>query len=148
MTNFDGQAEAAAIFDRLKVLVGGRVYLDIPDDANLVKDPLGKIRPFIHLGFGDPIPATRGRSLGRENVQPYILPVSVTSAAASTTEAGSVAAGVRNLLIGWAPPLYNAGQMKGGTGRSLTRVDAQGAPTRRERVSNYELLVNLAPALG
>lgn len=142
MSNYDGSAECAAILARVKTLFGGRVGEEILTPP-AVSD--GSFKPYLIIQFGEPIPAGRGRSLGRETVQPHILPVLAMVVAPNSQMAREGAASVRNRLLDWEPAVGNAGPLTGGTGAPYPVQNLAGATIRIERVLRFECLINLSP---
>ena len=138
--------EAAAVIARLSTLAGGRVYDGVPDDTLLVFDPAtGKVRPFIVLSFGEPLPTAKGRGLGvTEAGQPHIMPLDVTYVAGTQAEARVLSAAGNALLIGWVPNSPNSGELIGVGGNSFTTLDALNKPTRYSRIRYMSCVINMA----
>jgi len=148
MSNYDGVNESATITAHIAGLCGGRLYDEIRSDAEVEKTSNGEIKPYIVHAFGSPVPSVRGRGVGGERTQPYILPCDFMIVAANVATMNAVTADVTNAFIGFVPPGDNSGEMKGGAGYSWGVTDADGATIRRHRTVRFEVLINLSPENG
>lgn len=139
----DGAFERESITQRLKLLVGGRVYPGVPDDLQLERNDAGTIRPFISISFDTPYATGVDRSLDGEEDQPHFLPLTVECWAPADPVAHAVADEARRLLVGWNPsPGASELRATPGGGRFSNR-SAGAAPTRFVEVQAFETTINL-----
>lgn len=137
---FDGAVERNNIYTKLLTLAGGRVHRGIPDDEMLERFANGKVKPYIIVMFGRPIPRLRDRGMGvGERGQPYIMAVSVIAFAASQTDTEATAAAVTDLLLGWNPNPGNATELAGGGGYAFNAIDAESKPSQFKEATQFEV---------
>lgn len=127
----DGLIERRATLERLKTLVGGRVWQgSIDDDTQIPRDTAGKVLPHIVVGFGAPVRTTRDRKLAvGEKGQPHVLPANIACIAGDYDAAQETMSAALNLLLDWAPSeTADAYEAKGGYG--TRRPSTESSPTR------------------
>lgn len=142
---FDGLAEADAILERGKTLVGGRVSEGIPDDSvlELMDDGSGRVKPFIGVLFGEPIPVLRDRTIMGEREQPHLLPISFVTVAADATTARTVSAALLRLYEDWQPSPSASGMVPAG-GYQFGTKSTETKPGQYTRVRQMTTIINLA----
>jgi hypothetical protein len=138
-----GDFERAAIVDRAKqLLVGGRVYTAVPDDAQVTKSPNGTVLPYLVIDFGNAYAIDGDRSLMGEADQPHLLPLRVEAWAATGDVAEKVAGAVREQFIGWhASP--SSSEISSASGGGFSTRSSNAAPSRAVETVALELTFNL-----
>lgn len=101
----NGLAERRATLNRVKTLVGGRVWESaLPDDQTVPIGTDGKVKPYIVLDFGAPVRVMSDRMLANpEKGQPHALPLNAACIAGDADSAAATAAALFDLLVDWAP---------------------------------------------
>lgn len=143
--SFDGVAEILATRDRLKAnLVGGRVYLGLPDDEQLERDTNGIVKPYIVVYPTTPITGQTERQMGvGPERQPHILPLTIAAFASTETTALLTVAAIMKWTLGWAPGGDNSTPYEIPGGYSIAKMDAQKKPTRFEQGINLLSTINM-----
>lgn len=142
--SLDAVAEQEAIIARASILVGGRIYQEIPDETKLVLDTNGLVRPYIIISFTPVVPTARDRSLDGEEAQPHVMGVLFECWAATISAASRTAGAVRTRYTGWEPTANNSSQIMLRGGGAWARTDEAGRPIRYLETVSAETIINLS----
>lgn len=139
----DGAFERAAIVDRAKtLLVGGRVYQQIPDETQVAKSANGTVLPYLVIDFGNAYAVDGDRSLMGEADQPHLLPFRIEAWGPTGEIAENVAGAVREQFVGWhASP--SSSEITAASGGGFSTRSSNAAPSRAVETVSLELLFNL-----
>lgn len=137
-------AEQYAVMDQIRPLAGGRLFDGVPDEQEMVFDPLtGKLKPYMVVTFGIPIRAARDRSIIGARAQPYIQPFTVDCYGDDADSARILASGVIDRVLGFVPDDQNASEIECSGGGDFRERDTQGRPTRFIKRVQGEFLINM-----
>lgn len=141
--SIEATTEQEAILARAKVLFGGRVYDEIPDDQTLERDDQLNVKPYAVVSFGELYDSVLDRSIAGEEQQPAIMPVVFECWSTSSSVCRTMAGAMRSRFRGWAANDNMSPLRFRGGGAFLAR-DSNGGPSRFQRAVTMETLLNMS----
>lgn len=142
-TDFTGETECANIIDRLKTLVGGRVWeIQVPDDVDLARVTDGGVKPYIVVRFANPLSLSQGRSIAAgEQQQPHQITFTVIVIGSDADSVKSTMRVVNQRLVDFEPS-DGATKIRSRGGFSYPNGDTGSRPTRFQKAGFYRFNYN------
>lgn len=141
--SIEATAEQDAIIARAKVLFGGRVHDELPDDETLARDENLNVKPYAVVAFGELYDSVLDRSITGEEQQPAIMPVIFECWSTSSSVCRSMAGAIRGRFRGWSAG-DNMSPLRFRGGGAFLQRDSNGGPSRFQRTVTMETLLNMS----